>query len=134
MDANIATRCSRTRLVHVLLILVLAGWSVTTLADLFIPNARRLPDEAISLAGIKQLRLRIAPVPKDIGLDTLSARGIERQWAEKLGRTGFQIVDDEDAPTLSLVIVGFTEPQVPDGVSFCALLELEQPATDRALG
>ena len=52
--------------------------------------------EARSLAGIRQLRLNVQPLPDMLEETDLTAENIRAAWRKKLLNNGFEVADDEE--------------------------------------
>lgn len=114
---------SRSLILLSVLCLVLAAASP---GGPFAPGGRPIPDQQRSLAGIRQVHLRISQIPADLETIGLTTERIRTQWENKLSENGIELLEQSQAPFLSLTIMGGIEPDAPDAIGFVLLLELEQ--------
>ena len=109
------------------------GLAITSSGAPYLPLSR-LEDQVLSLAGVSQLRVRVARMPVDIAELGVDRDDVLKSMTQKLRKSGFEIVADEQddqlsVPRLTLRILGGGDPEVPDGVCFAVALEFEQEAT-----
>ncbi|MAE66926.1 MAG: hypothetical protein CMJ18_21925 [Phycisphaeraceae bacterium] len=116
---------SMHRLAALVPLLCLAA-GIASVAAPFSPGSSTLPDEQRSLAGIRQVHLRISEIPLDLETIGLTAERIRTQCKKKLADAGIELLDESQAPFLSLTIMGGIEPDAPEAIGFVLLMELEQ--------
>ena len=102
-------------------LLTLLAWATPIL-----PERGRLHDLVRSIKGIKQIGVKIDPLPELLEDAGVSAHRIRTRWVERLTEVGLVITGDEGHPQLRLNISATTDPAVPDGVAFNLYLMLEQ--------
>ena len=83
-------------------------------------------DEHLSLSGLKEVRLNIREMPKELEQAGLNAAEILERWTTMLQEAGLHVVDDPEAPMLSLLTLGGLDPIRDDILIFVFLLELNQ--------
>ncbi len=102
-------------------LLTLLAWATPIL-----PERGRLHDLVRSIKGIKQIGVKIDPLPELLEDAGVSAQRIRTRWVERLTEMGLVISGDEGHPQLRLTISATTDAAVPDGVAFNPYLTLEQ--------
>ena len=101
------------------------GWWVS--AGPVLPKPPKPSDEMISLAGIKQFRLNVQPVlgfSKDVKSITEFAEKVFREQAEL---AGFEIGQDSDLPSVTLTVIGNSDPDLPEALSLYVAISVYQP-------
>src|SRR5690606_22827265 len=91
---------------------------------------RAVPEpDVMSVANITRVRLFVHPINdarmEGIGFTT---EAVEKQMRDRLRTTGIEVVDDGDAPLLSMRTLWIHEPKVNEARGYLLLLRLEQPA------
>ena len=109
-------------------LIVLAGLVVGIgLAGPVLLDEQKLPDDAMSLAGLEKLTVDIEPFPGSLTEKGLSADLIRNRWIKQLEKADFKIVEGRDHPRLWLKVRAGSEPTVPGGYAFAVELKLFQP-------
>ncbi len=100
--------------------------ALTALAAPLIPEKASLPPPIRSLRNIKQLRIEIGQLPEAFRSAGMAADKIKDDWTTKLRDAGFEIVQSEEAPKLSLSAFIVLDDDVPDARGYVFYVALDQ--------
>ncbi|MAE67578.1 MAG: hypothetical protein CMJ18_25250 [Phycisphaeraceae bacterium] len=98
----------------------------TTAAPVLPGGGPKVPDELLSLADVKAIRLDAGPLPRrllGIGADTEAYRQVIRK---ALKESGFEISEDEDAPMLVSRVLVNEDPEHPGTIAIQHVIALRQ--------
>jgi len=101
------------------------AWCV--FAGPMLPSEDRVPDEALSLAGLRQFKIEVSATP-----DVLARRGIttdklKSMFHRRLENTGLMIREDGDVPRLVLTVFDATDIHQPESVALSVVIAVHHP-------
>lgn len=106
-------------------IALFAGAVISLAAPILIEG--ELSDPVRSLAGLKQVRLKIQLQSPNIVEAGLDSQTIDKEWRLKLQTAGFEVMEKgDDLPLLELTVKAVSDPKVNDGLGVSAVLILYQ--------
>ena len=91
-----------------------------------LPRPEKVPDKAMSLANLERVRLEILPLTPDaLGLG-LTQEQLRDAWKNHLEAAEVTVVDDEEAPKLSLHLKVLADRNEGDHFAYGLFMTLEQ--------
>ena len=116
-------------------LIVLAGLIVGIgLAGPVLMDEQKLPDDAMSLAGLEKLAVDIEPFPGSLTDKGLNADLIRNRWVKLLEQADFDVVEGGRHPRLWMKVRAGSEPAVPGGYAFVVEMKLFQRVHIERLG
>ena len=103
------------------------GLTVGALAGPVLFDEPKMPDDAMSLAGIEKLAVEVKPFPGSLVELGITADLIRDRWIKRLKEADFEIVEGRDQPRLWLEMRVGGDPDLGEAYAFIARIRFIQP-------
>ncbi|MAE64614.1 MAG: hypothetical protein CMJ18_10140 [Phycisphaeraceae bacterium] len=113
------------RLVTSCAVIVSLAVAIGVAARPFLPQSPKLPDKLRSLAGLKEVRLRVE-IPDRLVQIGITPSRIQQRCEVELRKVDIKIVSDLDTPEMIVKVMHLTEPEVPGAFAFNGRVSVKQ--------
>ena len=93
------------------------------------PADFELPQEVMTLRGIKAIRIQVTPVTAYLDVEGATMEMVEEALAERLTELGYEVVDDPKAPKLLVRPYECLSDDLPTGVGLNLVIGVHQEIT-----
>jgi hypothetical protein len=89
-------------------------------------RAPQIPDEILSLANVKQVRVEFENLPADLQKAGMTSERFQTFAKKKLTDAGIELVTTGDVPVLMIKAVTITDPSVPEATALIFFCDVQQ--------
>lgn len=107
----------------------LSGLAVTwcVFAGPMLPSEDRVPDEALSLAGLRQFKIEVSAAPDVLERCGITTDELKSMFHRQLEEAGLMVREDGDMPRLVLTVFDAKDINQPESVALSVVIAVHQP-------